>query len=384
MSALPQPSPASPKGPRKPVSIRDKWRAKTNYNKKRFSGYAPISFAMVAEIGRLTAGKATQLLYVILTASLGTIVKETEEFNERACDLKTSDLADLCGCDDRTIQRELGDLSRRNVIAWDQSKKGVNNVTPLFRSWFSLPDYKPAPMLEPEPEAEDESPEDDAAANPKVITHLTKSPVYVKAGKKSKRIPIECGVAAIEWQVKGKVDAECSAVVQDGVLRVILEGKWDRESFKNETLEQKGIDSKMRQGCRISPNSTESKRTKGERGTKGEQVRVSHPRAEELSSLFDPLLLKSCGKSLSGDPSMLLAACEAIGQADHDYLVKCVIDRAERELKLVHVKAVCREIAHNWEKSKGMPAPAKELTREEMDAMVAADRAKRLAKRRAS
>ncbi|MGA2150854.1 MAG: hypothetical protein ABSG48_01685 [Geobacteraceae bacterium] len=132
--------------PQKSTTLAAKWRAKTNYRSKRFTGYAPISFAMVVEAGRLTAGKATQLLYVILTASLGQFTKPDEAFMESAVDLKTSDLAELCGCDERTIQRELGDLARRKVIIWDQSKKGVNNVKPLFRTWESLPDYKPGPV----------------------------------------------------------------------------------------------------------------------------------------------------------------------------------------------------------------------------------------------
>src|SRR5271163_1630449 len=136
MASLAQPNP-KPSKPRKPVSVREKWRAKTNYKPPRFTGFAPISFAMVAEVGRLTAGKATQLLYVSLTASLGQIVKKEQAFKEIAADLRTLELAELCNCDERTVQRELGDLAHRKVILWEQSKKGVNTITPLFRTWAS-------------------------------------------------------------------------------------------------------------------------------------------------------------------------------------------------------------------------------------------------------
>jgi hypothetical protein len=96
-------------------------------------------------------------------------------------------------------------------------------VTALFRSWESLPDYKPAPVAEPDPEPEDGESPDPAVTAAKQTTHIIEKPVYVRAGKQSKRFEVPCGVAAFQMQVKGKVDAECSAVVQDGVLRVILE-----------------------------------------------------------------------------------------------------------------------------------------------------------------
>lgn len=355
MASSAQPKIKDPKEPRKSVSVRQRWRAKTNYEPKRFTGFAPISFAMVAEVGRLTAGKATQLLYVILTASLGQIVKKEQPFKELAADLKTCDLAELCACDDRTIQRELTDLKHRKVIGWEQSQKGVNVVTPLFRSWDKLPDYKPAPVLEPAAESDDEPLPDDPAQADKQTTYLTKSPVYVKAGAKSKRTKVDCGVAWFETEVRGKLDAEYSAVVQDGVLRVIIEGKWDGKSLKNELLQQKGLDEKPRQGCRGDSSQTEGKRTKGERGTKGENAAVKHPRAEELSSLFDPLIHRWCGKTLSGDSQALLQACIAIGDTPHDVLVKAGVGRGSRTLTPLHVVAVCREIEHNWRKGGELP-----------------------------
>lgn len=371
--ALAQPTPTS----KKTVSAREKWRGKTNYKSKRFSGYAPISFAMVAEIGRLTAGKSTQLVYVILTASLGQIVKPTEEFNERACDLRTSDLAELCACDDRTIQRELGDLARRKIILWDQSKKGLNNVTPLFRSWCSLPDYKPAPILEPAPDSEDEPVLEDPAQNTKVTTQVTKRPVYVPAGKKSRSFPVDCGVSALQFDVRA-LDADCSAVVKDGVLLVTLEPRWDASRGVEGLKQTKGIEEKPRHGCR----GEQANGAKSSRRTESETARVCHPRADELSSLFDPFLLKSCGKSLSGDLLMLQQACEAIQEVPHDYLVKCVVDRAARPISGPRAAMlICKEISHNWKRAKDLPPAQRDLTAEDIAAMVDRDR-KALAEKR--
>ena len=371
MGSLAQPKPPESK---RPVSVRDRWRAKTNYGAKRITGFAPITFAMVAEIGRLTNGKATQLLYVILAASLGQIVAKDEAFKESAADLRTGDLAELCGCDERTIQRELGDLKQRKLILWEQTKKGVNSITPLFRSWKSLSDYKPAPVLEPDPEPEDEPVQDDPAQNAKQTVQITKDPVFVRAGRKSKRFPVVCGVSDFECEVKGTLDAECSAVVKDGVLRVTLEAKWDGKTLGNATLQQKGIEEKPRHGCRISPNEQRGKQTKGERRNEGENVSQLHPRAAELCKLFDPLILKWCGKTLSGDSQALLKACSAIGDTPGDVLVSELMkERAGREIKPLHVAAICKEIEHNWKAGKGLPRK-KDLTREDIDAMIAAER----------
>ena len=363
MGSLAQPKPSDSK---RPVSVRDRWRAKTNYTPKRFTGYAPISFAMVAEIGRLTTGKATQLLYVMLTASLGQFVDKGEPFKEAATDLRTGDLAELCGCDERTVQRELGDLKQRKLILWEQTKKGVNSITPLFRSWAALCDYKPAPVLEPDPEPEDEPVQDDPPQNAKQTVQITKDPVFVRAGRKSKRYPVECGIASCEFEVKGKLDAECSAVVKDGVLRVILEGKWDGKTLDTSALQQKGIEEKPRHGCRISPNESRGKQTKSERRTQSENVSQLHPRAAELCKLFDPLILKWCGKSLSGDCQALLKACSAIGDTPGEVLVSELMkERAGREIKPLHVVSICKEIAHNWkrqESSRPRQLPAKSET----------------------
>lgn len=390
MATLAQPS---PKSPRKPISVRDKWRQKTNYKSKRFTGFAPISFAMVAEVGRLTTGKTTQLLYVILTAALGQMVGATEEFNERACDLRTVDLAELTGCDQHSTTRDLGELARRKVILWDQPKKGVNNVTPLFRSWASLPDYTAGPVAEPK---EDKS--EDKAKSQGEITNLTSKPVYVGAGKTSRPIKVACEVESISFNMQA-LDGHFSAVLQGGRLLVTAEPKWKSSDGVSGLVKQKEIAEKPRQGCRIFEDS--KKRTEGEKRIESEQLAggqssqkgagvqskgtspVQHPRSEELSSLFDPLLLKSCNKSLSADHVALLGACEAIADTPHDFLVKVVIERASRAISSPRAAvAIVREVAANWQKVKDMPASAKPITREEMDAMVAKDRAARLAKQR--
>jgi hypothetical protein len=380
-----------------PVSIRDKWRTKTNYRAKRVTGYAPIAFAMVVEVGRLTTGKATQLLYVILTASLGQIVKPDQPFKESASDLRTADLAQLCGCDERTIQRELGDLARRNIIAWDQSKKGWNNVTPLFRSWASLPDYSAGPVPEPDPEPGDEPPpEDPAAPADAVRTVLTVKPVRCVPGKPSKPVKVSCGITSLQFL--DDIASEFSAVVEPGGTLLVSRRSWRAKDGVRGLKQAKDLDAVPRQGCR--GNGENSTGKPGKKGGRGDRTRaqssgrrsgladftpaVIHPRADELSALFDPFLLHSCNKSLSGDSVALLAACEAIQDTDPQFLKERVVERAKRRLVVTHVLPLCREIAHNWKRAKDLPPEKKLPTREERDAMIENEKRELAAARRRS
>ena len=264
-------------------------------------------------------------------------------------------LAELCFLDERTIQRELKDLVKRKIVTQTQVKKGTYEFQPLFRTWASLPDYLPVPIEQPSDEAVDEPVQEEPEnSREKTITRLTSKPVKVAAGKKSKPVKVDCGVTALQFSAN--VDAECSAVVEGGVLLVNLQYE---SSIKIPDGSFNGINnlsSPPRQASRDDSSETRGKRTKGERGTKGENAAVRHPRAEELSSLFDPLIHRWCGKTLSGDPQALLQACIAIGETPHDVLVKAGVERGSRTLTPLHVMAVCREIEHNWRKGGELPA----------------------------
>jgi hypothetical protein len=69
--------------------------------------------------------------------------------------------------------------------------------------------------------------------------------------------------------------------------------------------------------------------------------------------LFDPILARSGARLLSGDMFSLRAACEAVGDCDHNYLVKIAIERAAREIKSpATVQAICRDALASWKASK--------------------------------
>jgi hypothetical protein len=56
---------------------------------------------------------------------------------------------------------------------------------------------------------------------------------------------------------------------------------------------------------------------------------------------------------LSAEPIAWQAACEAVGNCDHDFLVHFAVQRAERPVKSpLHVKTICAEALASWKASK--------------------------------
>jgi hypothetical protein len=359
-------SPALPKSS-KQISARDRFRGRTNYAPKRYTGYAPIPFAAIAEIPRLSSGAACQqLLYVILALSVGRTVKDAvAPFQESTEPTKISDLVNLCACEERQLQRELLGLVQRGVIQLQKAGKGEYILTPLFRIWGSLQDYKPGPTPEPEPD-EDEGNEPDEAAKQATVVKLTEKPVPVRAGGASRKIKVDTGISEI-W-CKSNLDIHFEAVIQSGCLLVNFIGPQSKSQPGNGLLKQKEIQV-------------------GTRHTR----RVEHPRAAEVERLFDELLMRGSGgrsgRSLSGDVVCFQQACEALGDVDHDYLVKYVVNRAQREISSPKAAVgICRDAARDWLKAKDLP-PAKRnprnVTREDMDAIIAEERAREAKRRRA-
>jgi hypothetical protein len=77
---------------------------------------------------------------------------------------------------------------------------------------------------------------------------------------------------------------------------------------------------------------------------------VEHARAAELVKLFDPILAGSHAAVLSNDPVSLRAACEAVADCDHDFLVKFVVQRASCPVKSPkHVARICGDALKSWQ-----------------------------------
>jgi hypothetical protein len=381
MAALAQPNPRAPKTQKRSELL--KRRDVTKYHTtKRFTGFAAIPMAAAIECRRLTSPSGSRVLQAIMEECFGRRVPKDAPFLEETEPITMARLAELAVLEERTCQREFKAMWDADIIDVEEVKKGLYIVRPLVRTWKDLPSYSAGPVEEPKVE-EGAPAEDEAAERGNTRTVVTKKPVTVRAGEKSKPWPVECGVSAAEFEAKGQLDCIFTAVVQNGVIRCTVEPKWNAKNGVTAPYIQNDLEESSRHGCHqkyegTSGTSQQSKqRTKGE-DDNGASTRQStrparsyecdHPRAEELAAIFDPLLLKSCGKSLSGDISCLQSACEAIGVTDHDFLVKAASDRGARPISSPKaVVAICKEIAGNFLRKGNLPAnfdpPAEKLTK---------------------
>jgi hypothetical protein len=255
-----------------------------------------------------------------------------------------SELADLCGCDERSIQRELVGWQSRKVAKVTAEGKGVVSIELLYRGWEALPDYKNVVDIKT-----GETPSDEKAKGTRV--ELTREPVACKAGGRSKGVKVDCGIKNFHLVNPSVVDLEITAMLLSGdlVITTKVPDEWLQKAAKRETVSNgfNEIDSPPRHG-RPSIPAKPGNTVTGKPGNP-----VTHPRAPELVKLFDPLLAASAARLLSGDSSSLLAACEAVGDCDHNFLVKFAVQRAERPVKSpLHVPMICKEALASWKASK--------------------------------
>jgi hypothetical protein len=366
----------------KQISEVDRMRAET--------GWVRFQKALVPEINRITNATEGRVLSLLIVKAAGRIVPAKKPVMDVTEPLSTEQIAELCYLDLRTAQRAIDKMVEREIIEQTQVKKGRYEFRLLWDTWRKVKDYAPDPLIslpkpEPEPEDEDEPKPEDPAQPNSSRTVLTSKPVRVVPGKPSKPVQVSCGITSIQFL--DDIGAEWSAVVEPGGTLLVSRRSWKASDGVGGLKQAKGLQEKPRQICRGNEpkggrgNSHQSigngrRRTPGERSPA-----VQHPRADELAALFDPILLEHCRKSLSGDTIALKAACEAIGDTDPQFLQDCVTERGKRRLLVTHVLPLCREIAHNWHKSKELP-PKKSLpTRAERDAMIEEEN-RELARRR--
>jgi hypothetical protein len=159
------------------------------------------------------------------------------------------------------------------------------------------------------------------------------------------------------------------AVIQSGCLIVSVTSQKGESEAKGE---DKG--KAERHACRALPTNEGIPNTPTNAGST-----ISHPRAAELIKLFDPILQNFGRRLLSGDSKALQRACEAVGDCDHDYLVKHAIDRAQRDVKSpLHVEDICTDALKSWKASKVLTgAGLPDETQRAIAEIAAKERAKR-------
>ena len=350
----------------------------SDYQAANFAPYVPLPFSFLADLPRLSSGAScTNLLLMIWAKSAGR--GEAPRNPRRKADfwpdcepgwrprktlpIPVSEWAELCRCSERQVEREFEGLAKRGLAAVEKPSPGVYVAELLFEKWEALPDYKAEVLEMPaaeEPPVDPETIDESKPGNQRVTG---KKPIRVPAGASTKPFPINCGVKTFRAKVEGPVDCEISCVIQAGECLTVLR-------FPDDWREKAGILADASSGI----NELDGTFRHPRRKTGAE---IDHPRASELVKLFDPLLAKSAARLLSMETEALKAACIAVADCDHDYLVKFAIQRAESPIKKpAHVALICAEALQSWKASKVLHS-AGVMTKADIDALVEKERAER-------
>jgi hypothetical protein len=346
---------------------------------EREKGYSPFYHSFMSDIPRLTSGNScTLLLMTIWSKSAGRGFKVgrgnkgvSGERHEWTVALSVADLAQICRCDERTIERELKAMGARGLAEVKTEGKGMISARLKYRDWESLPDYRSQVVEMPGTDEETAGPETVDESKPGNQRVTGKSAVRIAAGKLSRVYPVSTGVKGFRYRADGPVDLDVTCVIQAGELVVTsrLPEAWAQklEILKTSSHVSNDLTSPPRHGRR------------GEGGRKA--APVDHPRAGELVKLFDPLLGQSGAVLLAMDSGSLRSACEAVADCDHDFLVKFSVNRASSPIrKPSYVAIICREALTSWKASKVLDGAR--VSKADIDAMADAEIADLQRKRR--
>ncbi len=397
MSALPQPRFNDSKKPpvietkrdkygRDPGSALERLRASSDYQAE--TGYAPMFHAALADLPRLASGAVFYAFILhVNRLSYGRGKDSAGKRITATLPISAATLAELCCCNVRQIQRELGELKDRGVISCKQVKKAGSVeyvISLLYADWRGLEDYtawKRAQVVAIDDglELELESGDEDIMPVSKDAVRLTKRAETVRPGRSTRPKPITVGVRSFKVQNTGGVDVEHEAVIQSGGCLVV--------SFTSSPVEQKGeqqanTERRTRRAGRLTPSDStgdfsessdavadEAKgehKANAERRTRRadqlstlESTRDLPDTAVKLARLFDPLLQKSGARLLSPDKVALAAAVSEVGAMPFEFLEDFVLHpkrgRAARPISGPRaVASIVRDARENWEAAGGV------------------------------
>ena len=394
MGALPQARPESTLR-KPPVSENlDKYGRNPNALPEQFrtrgEAWAPRPIAAEADLHRLSSGSVYYaFISIVNTLSLGRPHAPKEPWYDWTEPYSAQELAEYMYANVRDVQRKIAELESRGMIAVKTVKVGgvpKYSISLLYSKWRALEDYavwKRRQIVAIDEalgeEVEDESP----AVISKDAVRLTRKPQRIGPGRSSRAVAVNVGVSSFRFQsADSRLDLIHDTVVQSGCLIV---------SVASQKSEGKAKGEENKRDTHVADIPTHGGSPKGETprqsndNHKLQSAPAVHPRAAELVKLFDPILARSGSRLLSGDPDSLKAACLAVGDCDHDFLVHFAVQRAERPVKSpLHVKTICAEALASWKALDGAGRRKRDdaASPEEIAELIAKERAARLGRKR--
>jgi hypothetical protein len=325
-------------------------------------------------------GVCIGLIGILWDRSVGRGHAPGEKPDEWMAPTRVVELAEVCQCDVRTIERELAGLQKRKVAEVKKEGKGIVSVRLLYKSWKTLPKYKPPVVdISTGEETEVES-EGETKANDPTRVELTKKPVTVRAGEVSRPITVNVGIKTLVFRSIGQDAIFSPPLVEGGklLIDVRVSEEWlNRDASRRAQLNGTN---KLTSGTRHSRRDGV-----GEQVAKSEQV--ANKKANELAAIFDPLLKRSQSRLLSADSSALAAACAEYHGLSKDDLLHFLVGgsdpRAGRPISSPKsCVAIIKEARLNWEKSGSvpdvsLPSKAGKIPEDRTMAFLAKERAKR-------
>jgi len=237
MSALPQARPDVSKkptktarkltepskcSPRTPQQISADFRSRTNYAKG--TGYFPIFHALWEDILRLSSGLACTNLIGTVIQDLSIRSSGTHALPEDA-ELSIPELASRIRCDERQVNRVLEYLQSRGMAIVARLANSRFVITLTYQTWGDIEesyeqwDAKRRAAEEAQNPAEEVNQEEEAIPVKEGTVVLTKHPVQVKTGERSRPIKVNTGIRSLRIHWESKVlDLRFSAVVTSGEL----------------------------------------------------------------------------------------------------------------------------------------------------------------------
>jgi hypothetical protein len=338
-----------PETERKAVSTSlEKLRARTDYDAG--TGWCALPFAAFVDLLKLSSGEVCMRFVLAVNVALASGSRSPKEAWDSWTEFRsTQEWADATASNVRDIQRQLVELKERGLIAVKQIKNGTvkYSVFLLYRKWGKLESYaawKIRKVVAIDEDAAELAEDESAVEISKDAVHLTKKPQRIAPGRASRAVKVNVGVSSFRFQsTDSRVDLIHDAVIQSGCLIVSVTSPKGESEAKGEDKGKAG-----RHACRALPTNEGIQNTPTKEGSA-----FLHPRSKELVKLFDPILSASSAGLLSGDSASLKAACEAVADCDHEFLVKFAIQRAERPVKSpLHVPTICAEALASSKASK--------------------------------